>query len=122
MLRAMSKQKSATLYCQNCGKDTAGASKTFYGNVVCSEACQKNLGERLYFRDTPPDPGSTWFCPHCGGKNPMGDPKKNLRPNCVTCSKPLDPASSAPPGKGGCMSVLLVVAVPVAAAAWLASG
>ena len=53
MLRAMSNKKPVTLYCQNCGKDTAGQSKTFYGNVVCSEACQKNLGERLYFRDTP---------------------------------------------------------------------
>jgi hypothetical protein len=119
MLAPVSTKAPHIVYCQNCGKDTAGQSKTFYGNVVCSEACQKNLGERLYFRDTPPEPGSTWFCPHCGGSNPLGDPRKNLRPNCVACGKPLDPASSAPPRKGGCLSVLLLAALP-AAAAWLA--
>ena len=112
----MSRAANATIYCQNCGKDTAWQSITFYGNVVCSKECQKDLSERVYFRDTPPEPGSVWFCPHCSAKNPLGDPRKNLRPNCVSCGKPLDPASAAPPRKGGCLSVLLLVAPPVSAA------
>jgi hypothetical protein len=117
----MSRAAPATLYCQDCGKAIAGQPITFYGNVVCSKECQKSLSERVYFRDTPPEPGSTWFCPHCGSKNPLGDPRKNLRPNCGSCGKPLDPASAAPPRKGGCLSVLLVVALP-ALAAWAAWG
>ncbi|HEX5009282.1 MAG TPA: hypothetical protein VFY71_02680 [Planctomycetota bacterium] len=112
----MSRAAPAKIYCQNCGKDTAGQSLTFYGNVVCSKECQKDLSERVYFRDTPPEPGSTWFCPHCGNKNPLGDPRKNLRPSCTSCGKPLDPASAAP-RKSGCLSVLLVLALP-ALAAW----
>jgi hypothetical protein len=111
------------VYCQNCGKDTAGAGVTFYGNVLCGEACKKDLSERLYFRDTPPEPGSVWYCPHCGGQNPMGDPRKQLRPNCTQCGKPLDPASAAPPGKQGCLGLLVVALLPagLAAAAALAA-
>ena len=107
-----------TVYCQNCGKDATAKPHTFYGNVLCSEECKKQLGERLYFRDTPPEPGSTWFCPHCAAQNPLGDPRKNLRPNCTACGKPLDPASAAPPRGRGCLSLLLVAAVP-AAVAWM---
>ncbi len=101
------------VYCQNCGKDTSGKALTFYGNVLCSEACKKQLGERVYFRDTPPEPGSSWFCPHCGAGNPLGDPRKNLRPECGACGKPLDPASAAPPRKGGCLGALLLVLLPL---------
>lgn len=95
-------------YCQNCGTSIAGEPVTFYGNVVCGKDCQKDLSERVYFRDDPPEAGSTWFCPHCGEKNPLGDPRKDLRPNCDSCGKPLDPASAAPPGKKGCLGVLVV--------------
>jgi len=102
------------VYCQNCGKDTAGTAVTFYGNVLCGEACRKDLSERLYFRDTPPEPGSVWYCPHCGGQNAMGDPRKQLRPNCSQCGKPLDPASATPPRKQGCLGLLLLLAVPLA--------
>ena len=105
------------VYCQNCGKDTAGAGVTFYGNVLCGEACKKELSERLYFRDTPPEPGSVWYCPHCGAQNPMGDPRKQLRPNCTSCGKPLDPASAAPPKKQGCLGVLVLALLPVGLAA-----
>jgi len=101
-----------TVYCQNCGKDTAGKALTFYGNVICSEDCKKKLSERVYFRDTPPEAGSTWFCPHCSQENPLGDPRKNLRPSCTACKKPLDPASASPPGKRGCLGALLLVLVP----------
>ena len=99
---------SQTVYCQECGKQTEGEPITFYGNVVCSKACQKSLSERVYFRDDPPEPGSNWFCPHCGASNPLGDPRKDLRPNCASCHKPLDPASASPPGKGGCLGLLLL--------------
>ena len=102
------------VYCQNCGKDTGGTAVTFYGNVLCGEACRKDLSERLYFRDTPPEPGSVWYCPHCGGQNPMGDPRKQLRPSCAQCGKPLDPASATPPRKQGCLGLLLLLAVPLA--------
>lgn len=95
-------------YCQNCGKDTGDAEPvTFYGNILCSKDCQKSLGERLYFRDDPPEEGSTWFCPHCGNENPLGDPKVNLRPDCTSCGKPLDPASATPPGNKGCLLLVL---------------
>jgi uncharacterized protein (DUF983 family) len=103
------------VYCQNCGKDTTGKVLTFYGNVLCSEECKKQLGERVYFRDTPPEAGSTWFCPHCGAGNPLGDPRKNLRPECGACGRPLDPASAAPPKKGGCLGLLLLAVVPLLA-------
>lgn len=103
------------LYCQECGKDMQGPGKTFYGNVICSDVCQKSLAERVYFRDDPPEPGSTWYCPHCGGENPLADPKLQMRPNCTECGKPLDPTSSAPPKKKGC---LVVVMPMLAAAAW----
>jgi predicted RNA-binding Zn-ribbon protein involved in translation (DUF1610 family) len=105
-----------TVYCQNCGKDTAGKALTFYGNVICSEECKKLLSERVYFRDTPPEPGSTWYCPHCGKQNPLGDPRKNLRPNCASCGRPLDPASAPPPKSKGCLGALLLVLLPCA---WL---
>ena len=111
--------RSHTVYCQNCGKDTAGEPLTFYGNVLCSEACKKDLSERVYFRDDPPEPGSTWFCPHCAAENPLGDPRKELRPSCASCSKPLDPASATPPGKGGCLSLLLL---PLGMGLWAALG
>src|SRR5690349_6318425 len=97
----------STVYCQNCGKDTAGKALTFYGNVICSEDCKKRLSERVYFRDTPPEAGSTWYCPHCGKENPLGDPRKDLRPNCTSCKRPLDPASAPPPKKKGCLGALL---------------
>jgi len=102
------------VHCQNCGKDTGGKALTFYGNVVCSEECKKLLSERVYFRDTPPEAGSTWFCPHCAAENPLGDPRRNLRPNCSACGRALDPASAAPPRKAGCLSLLLVLLVPPA--------
>ncbi len=110
-----------TIYCQNCGKDTTAKPVSFYGNVVCGEPCRKDLFERSIARDTPPDAGSTWFCPHCGGKNPLADPKKDLRPNCVSCGKALDPASAAPPKKGGCLAVLALVALPMLGALLLGS-
>lgn len=101
-----------TVYCQNCGKDTTEKQLTFYGNVICSEACKKDLSERVYFRDTPPEPGSTWYCPHCGDENALGDPRKDLRPNCASCGKALDPASATPPKKGGCLGALLLAMLP----------
>ena len=112
------------VFCQNCGKDTTGSERTFYGNVLCSEACREQLAEKLYFRDTPPDPDGTWFCPHCGSQNPVGDPRQQMRPDCTSCGKPLDPTSSSPPGKkAGC---LLVFALPLlglgAATGWLLAG
>ena len=104
---------------QNCGKAFGDAEpKTFYGNVICSEQCQKELGERVYFRDDPPEPGSIWYCPHCGSENPLADPKVNLRPNCTSCDKPLDPDSAAPPKKGGCLVLLVPLVVAGAAAAF----
>ncbi len=106
----------ATVHCQNCGKLT-DEPVTFYGNVVCGKECQKILSERVYFRDDPPEPGSTWYCPHCGVENPLGDPRKDLRPHCASCEKPLDPASATPPGKSGCLGVLLL---PLGAAAMYA--
>lgn len=103
------------VFCQNCGKDTTGSERTFYGNVLCSEACREQLSEKVYFRDTPPDPNGTWFCPHCGTSNLLGDPRQQMRPDCTSCKKPLDPASAAPPGrKGGC---LVLVALPLVGAA-----
>jgi hypothetical protein len=99
-------------FCQECGKTLQGEPITFYGNVVCSKACQKSLSERVYFRDDPPEPGSTWFCPHCGASNPLGDPRKELRPHCASCGRPLDPASAAPP-KTGCLGMLLIVLLPL---------
>ena len=77
----------------------------------------KDLSERVYFRDDPPEPGSTWFCPHCAAENPLGDPRKDLRPSCADCSKPLDPASATPPPKGGCLSLLLL---PLGLGLWAA--
>lgn len=110
----------AQQYCQDCGKPIAGEPVGFYGNVLCSEACRKHLSERVYFRDDPPEPGSTWYCPHCGVQNPLGDPKKDLRPSCTSCGRPLDPGSAAPPGKGGCLSVIVLGGglAAYAAAAW----
>ncbi len=97
-----------TTYCQSCGKDITGAERTFYGNVICSEDCREKLAEAVYFRDDPPDPNGTWFCPHCGSKNALGDPRKEQRPNCTSCNKPLDPASATPPKKSGCLGALLL--------------
>ena len=98
-------------YCQWCGKDITGAERTFYGNVVCGEECREGLAEAVYFRDGPPDEGATWHCPHCAAENPIADPKKEQRPDCTSCGKPLDPASAAPPKKGGCLGVWLMVAL-----------
>lgn len=99
------------VFCQNCGKDTTGSERTFYGNVLCGEPCREKLAEMIYFRDGPPDPNGTWFCPHCGKPNPLGDPRTQMRPDCNSCGKPLDPASSAPPKmKKGC---LMLVALPL---------
>lgn len=100
--------KGTQVFCQWCGKDTTGAERTFYGNVLCSEECREKLSEAVYFRDDPPDPNGTWHCPHCGEKNPLGDPRKDSRPSCTSCSKPLDPASAAPPKGGGCMGLILL--------------
>ena len=98
-----------TLYCQNCGKDITGQEKTFYGNVICGEPCREELAAAIYFRDGPPDEGATWFCPHCAAQNPIADPRQEMRPNCVSCGRPLDPASAPPPkGKGGCLGVVLL--------------
>ncbi|RKY20233.1 MAG: hypothetical protein DRQ55_08290 [Planctomycetota bacterium] len=106
------------VFCQNCGKDTTGSERSFYGNVLCSEDCREQLAEQVYFRDTPPDPDGTWFCPHCGDKNPIGDPRKELRPDCGSCGLPLDPTSASPPGKkSGCLLLLALPLVGVAAAA-----
>ena len=58
--------KGTKVFCQWCGKDTTGAEKTFYGNVLCGEECREKLSEAVYFRDDPPDPNGTWLCPHCG--------------------------------------------------------
>lgn len=109
----------AKLYCQNCGKDITGAEKTFYGNVICGEPCREELSAAVYFRDGPPDPDGTWHCPHCAAENPLGDPRKEARPNCTSCGKPLDPNSSTPPKKGGCLSVLLLPLLGVASAWYL---
>ena len=99
------------VYCQNCGTDTTGAERTFYGNVLCSDACREELSANVYFRDEPPDPKGIWYCPHCGKENPLGDPRKELRPDCTSCSKPLDPASATQPGKkAGC---LVLAALPL---------
>lgn len=111
-----------TVYCQNCGKDTAGQPLSFYGNVICSEECKKLLSERVYFRDIPPEAGSTWFCPHCAAENPLGDPREELRPDCMACGKGLDPGSAAPPKKGGCMGVLLLALCAVGIAGCFGSG
>jgi predicted RNA-binding Zn-ribbon protein involved in translation (DUF1610 family) len=99
------------VFCQNCGKDTTGSERTFYGNVLCSDECREQLSEAVYFRDEPPDPNGTWYCPHCGEQNPIGDPRKQMRPDCTSCGKPLDPASAVPPGKkAGC---LVLLAMPI---------
>jgi len=111
-----------TVYCQNCGKDTADKPLTFYGNVICSEDCKKVLSERVYFRDTPPDAGSTWFCPHCAAENPLGDPRQELRPNCASCERPLDPASASPPKKGGCGGMVLLALCVASLAGCFGSG
>jgi hypothetical protein len=111
-----------TVYCQNCGTDTADKPLTFYGNVICSEACKKDLSERVYFRDTPPEAGSLWSCPHCGQQNPLGDPRKNLRPSCASCGKTLDPASATPPKKGGCLGALLLALVPAGLLVFASAG
>ena len=96
------------VFCQQCGKDITGVEKTFYGNVICGEPCREKLAEAVYFRDDPPDPEGTWYCPHCGKPNPLGDPRQQARPDCTSCGKPLDPASAAPPGKRGCLSLVLI--------------
>ncbi len=106
---------SAKVFCQWCGKDITGSERTFYGNVICSEDCREGLSEAVYFRDDPPDPEGSWFCPHCGSKNALGDPRQEARPNCTACGKPLDPASATPPKKGGCLSFVLL---PLGLAAW----
>lgn len=97
-----------TVYCQSCGKDITGSERTFYGNVICGEECREKLSEAIYFRDEPPDPDGTWYCPHCGKGNPLGDPRKEQRPDCTSCGKPLDPANAEPPKKGGCLGILLL--------------
>jgi hypothetical protein len=111
-----------TVYCQNCGKDTADKPLSFYGNVICSEDCKKLLSERVYFRDEPPEAGSTWFCPHCAAENPLGDPRQELRPNCTSCDKPLDPGSASPPKKGGCGGMVLVAVCLAGLAGCFGSG
>ena len=58
-------------------------------------------------------PNFMYRCPHCSAENPIADPKKESRPNCSSCGKPLDPASAAPPKKKGCLGALLMVALPV---------
>ncbi|MDG2147994.1 MAG: hypothetical protein P8N09_00565 [Planctomycetota bacterium] len=96
------------VFCQNCGIDITGQEKTFYGNVLCGEECREKLAAAVYFRDGPPDEGAKWFCPHCAAENPLGDPRQEIRPTCVRCDKPLDPASATPPKKSGCLSVVLL--------------
>lgn len=112
--------KNSQLFCQQCGKDITGVERTFYGNVICSEPCREKLAEAIYFRDSPPDPEGTWFCPHCGKPNKLGDPRAEARPNCTSCKKPLDPASAAPPKKGGCLALVLLPLL--GAAGWMLGG
>jgi hypothetical protein len=113
-------KSETSLHCQNCGTQITGQEKTFYGNVLCGEECREKLAARLYFRDGPPEPGSTWFCPHCAAENPLGDPREDLRPACVSCAKPLDPNSAAPPkGKNGCLVPLMLLPLGALASHWL---